>query len=183
MPRRRRTEPLVEQQLPGMEDVPPDPAPGQPATRSRRKIGAAPAAPARRTASTRAPSRATMIRDVEEQIYTWLSLFAAGWSLRDPICSAPLFEPVGLPVGDGRVEPVERLAAMTRHLVAIIARSDKLLQTLASTGTIGELAKLGVLVWPVLRTVASHHGPNGVGHEQLQESADDLAARYPAFAG
>lgn len=185
---RRAAADLVDQELPGLElDADPEPrAPrrGRPrkTTTPVKAAGTRGKIPAR-TSSGQIMSKNAMISKVQGEIYTWLSLFAAAWEIRDPECASVLYEPATVPGPNGPAQ-VERLAAITDRLVAMIARNDAVLETLAKSGIIGDAAVLGGLLLPVGRQLWRAHGPMGVGHAQEgQESADDVAAQYPAYAG
>jgi len=186
MPRRRTaTAAPVESELPGLDDLAPDPVPTALRGRAPRASTPAKRGPGRprgtgpRTAGGRLMSKDAMRAKVAAELYTYLSLFAAGWELRDPQCAQVLFEPVVLPTDAGPVES-ERLQAIVDRLVAIISRNNAVLETLAKSGVIGELAILGHLMFPIVKAVWQAHGPAGIGHATPEEAADAYAQRYPA---
>lgn len=189
MPRRRAAEDvLVDQELPadGMPaGVPADPAPKRGPGRPRKEVateqgnrGRVPA----RTSSGRIMSKAAMQAKVGTELYSYLSLVAAGWELRDPECAGSLYDQVTIPGPNGPVT-VERLQGIVDRLVAIISRNDKVLQTFAQSGILGELAVIGTLAFPIFKQMWSAHGPGGRGHVNQVEQLGDLNARFPAYSG
>lgn len=189
MPRRKAvdTDTLTDQSLPGLEGLDQDPAPR--ATRGRpRKTTTAPptkAAGNRGRISTRGTtgrimSKAQMQSKVAEEVYTYLSLAAAGWELRDPECASTLYESVTVPTSQGP-QQMQRLAAIADRLVAMISRNDKLLARMATSGVIGEMAVMLHLVVPIARTAWQAHGPSGQGHNTNEGGQDAYADRFPAY--
>lgn len=188
MPRTRRTNAAapVEEGLPGLDDLVQDPAPAPRRSHHKARAMAAPAkrAPGRprgtgpRTSAGRLMSKAAMQAKVSAELYTYLSVFAAAWELRDPQCASVLFEEVRIPTEGGMVE-VERLQGIVDRLVAMIARNSTVLETMAKSGIIGEMALLGHLLLPLGRAVWSAHGPTGVGHRAPEGNVSDNAERYP----
>jgi hypothetical protein len=112
-----------------------------------------------------------MVGEVREQIEFFINLSAGGWSMRDPVCAASVSE--------------ERAAAMSKHLTNMLARNDRLLAYAANSGIIGDIVGLLHAAVPIIREVASHHGPGGDRHGQaphLLQDPEHLDAQYPAFS-
>jgi hypothetical protein len=120
-------------------------------------------------------TKAQLKRNVAIEMYGFAQMFAGILGMKDPDCIEPLFEKVETPDGTQ-----ERLAAIVDRTVNLLARSDKVLSGLATTGIIGEIAMLGGLLLPVAKQVWQAHGPGGHGHK-TGENVDDLA-KYPAPA-
>jgi hypothetical protein len=164
-------------------DVPADPAPkrgpGRPRKETATTQGNRSRVPAR-TASGKIMSKSAMQAKVAAELYTYLSLFAAGWEMRDPECAAVVYDQVTIPTERGPVQ-VERLQGVVDRMVAIISRNQAVLETMANSGIIGEIAMIGHLLWPIGRQLWSAHGPAGRGHTNEQEQGDDYASRYPAY--
>lgn len=190
MPRRKATatDELVDQSLPGLEGLPQDPAP-RPARGRPRKNAAAPvekpAAGNRGRIGTRTPtgrmmSKAAMQSKVAEEVYTYLSLAAAGWELRDPECAAVLYDQVIVPTAQGPRQQ-ERLAAIADRLVAMISRNDGLLRKMAESGILGELAVMLHLAVPIGKAVWRAHGPGGQGHGDSENGQQPSYDQFPAY--
>lgn len=172
MPRAKRTtEVLTDQELPGLDQLDRDPeptaarrGPGRPrkATGTTRGPGKI---PARSTTTGRVMSKAQMISQVNGEVYTYLTLAQAAWSLRDPECA-------------GAAEP--QIAVIAEKITAMIARNDSLLTMVTKSGIIGDVIGLLGAVLPIVRAVWTAHGPGGHGHD---EQGEIDANRYPAYSG
>lgn len=186
---RRKAETLTDAELPGLEDLDQDPTPAAakprrgrpPGSRTTTGTGNRGRIPAR-TANGRIMTKAQMQAKVSVELYTYLSLFAATWEMRDPTCAAVLYEPVTIPGPSGPTQ-VERLQGIVDRLVVIISRNDTVLRTMAESGILGEIAVLGHLVFPLGKALFAAHGPNGTGHRPVEEVTSDYAAQYPAYSG
>jgi hypothetical protein len=105
---------------------------------------------------------------VREEAFTYLSLMAAGWEIRDPWCAAQATE--------------ERIGVVADQFVAMVSRSDSLLQSVASSGIIGNVIMMMNALFPIVREVWRAHGPGGHGHQDQGGDEGDVTARYPAYA-
>lgn len=168
--------------LEGLENLPQDPKPaGTRRPPGRPRGSKTTTAPAKKGGvAFRAPTGKAMSKDqvkhkVATELYGFASMFVGLLGMKDPDCAGLLTEPVNTPNGEQ-----ERLEAIVERTVNLLARSDKVLSGLATTGIIGEIAMLGSLLLPVARQVWQAHGPNGHGHGEKEENLDDLKARYPA---
>ncbi len=171
-PRKATTAVLEDQEIPGLERLDQDPQPR--ATRGPGRPRKATTAGARgriaaRTPAGRVMSKAAMQSKVREEIEMYLSLTVAGWELRDPECAA-------------EATP-ERIAVIADRLVAMISRSDSLLQTAASSGIFGDIILFLNAILPIGKAVWKAHGPGGMGHDRQEVDPSELTARYPAYAG
>lgn len=184
---RRRAEQLVDQALPadGMpEGVPADPVPKRGPGRPRKETATTQGNRGRvaaRSSNGRIMSKAAMQAKVSAELYTYLSVMAAGFELRDPECAGVLFDQVSIPTPNGMMQ-VERLQGIVDRLVAMISRHDGMLETMAKSGIVGELAMLLHLLFPIGRAVWAAHGPGGRGHSNEHGTAD-YAQQFPAYAG
>lgn len=169
MPRARK---LVDQQLPGLDDLDKDPEPTAARTTRARRATPAKAAGNRgkvpaRTASGRIMSKAQMQSKVREEVAMYLSLMAGGWELRDPICSQAATQ--------------ERIDVIADRITSMIARSDSLLEMATKTGIIGDIVALASAAFPIIREVWRAHGPGGTGHASVEEVQRDYAAQFPPY--
>lgn len=181
-PRAIKDSEIVDVPLPGTEGLEPDPQPGaarRPPGRPRgSRTNPAKKGIVNRSATTgKAMSKAQLKAHVANELYAFASMFVGLIGMKDPVCTQVLTEDVALPEGGTQ----ERLAAIVDRTVTLLARSDKALSTLATTGVIGEVVMLGSLLVPVARQVWHAHGPNGIGHKE-EENLDDIQGRYPAPA-
>jgi hypothetical protein len=173
MPRRRATATVEgpmegDRALPGMVELAADPepapvkrGPGRPRKVAAGNAGRIPA----RTPSGKIASRAAMQSKVRDEIHLYLSLVQAGWELRDPVCAS--------------AASPERLASIADSLVAMVSRSDSLLEMAAKSGIVGDIAMLLHAVFPIAKAVWQAHGPNGHGHRDAEEVRIDNFAAYP----
>lgn len=168
MPRARK---LVDQELPGLDDLDKDPEPTAARTTRTRRAPAKAAGnrgkvPAR-TASGRIMSKAQMQSKVRDEVGMYLSLMAGGWELRDPICSQAATQ--------------ERIDTIADRITSMIARSDSLLEMATKTGIIGDIVALISAAFPIVREVWRAHGPGGTGHETVEEVQRGYAEQFPAY--
>lgn len=174
MPRRKATvDEFEEIPLPGADSLDPDPLPraarGRPRKVAVKAAGNRGRIPARGTGG-RILSKTAMHNKVRDEIELYLSLTVAGWELRDPICAASATP--------------ERIGAIADQITAMIARSDTLLETMSKSGILGNAVILLNALMPIAREVWAHHGPSGQGHRPDEGMmGDDIADRYPAYAG
>jgi hypothetical protein len=171
MPRARK---LLDQELPGLEDMDPDPTPtaARP-TRARTRRTPAKAAGNRgrvaaRTPSGRIMSQTAMRNKVREEIGMYLALMQGAWDLRDPICA--------------QAATPERLDTIADRITSMIARSDSLLEMATKSGIIGDIVALLSAAFPIAREVWRAHGPGGIGHQSVEEVQRDYALQYPPHA-
>jgi hypothetical protein len=181
MPRATKATAIIDESLPGLNDLDQDPQPAAGRRGPGRPRGSKTAPVkkiAHRAPSGKAMSKDQLKRNVAVEMYGFASMFAGILGMKDPDCVSPAFDQVDTPDGQQ-----ERLAAIVDRTVNLLARSDKVLSGLATTGIIGEIAMLGSLLIPWGRQVWQAHGPNGHGHKQHEEgNIDDLKAKYPAPA-
>lgn len=168
MPRARTK--LIDQELPGLDQLDQDPAPA--ATRTRAKRTPAKAAGNRgkvpaRTATGRIMSKAQMQAKVRDEVGMYLNLMAGGWEMRDPICAQAATQ--------------ERIDVIADRLTSMIARSDGLLEMATKTGIIGDIVALLSAAFPIAREVWRAHGPGGEGHKSVEEVQRGYAEQFPAF--
>jgi hypothetical protein len=140
-------------------EMTPDPVPGKPASRTRRKA-AMKAAPR----ASVPVSRASAVKDLTAELEMYAQLAALSISARgDEPCAAAL-------------------SAQSREIAAsiavLIARSEKLLSIAASGGLIADITRLLMAAWPVASAVRAHHGP---GRKETTGDSDALAG-FPAYA-
>jgi hypothetical protein len=181
----RRTTPAIEAELadtelPGLEDLPQDPAPA-PARRGRPRKAAAPVKKAAgnrgriptRTATGRIRSKAELRAQVGTEVYTWLTLAAGAWEMTDPDCAGLLYE--ATPQGQ------ERLMVVAERLTNMLCRNDSVAEFIVSSGIVGDaVALLGALL-PIGKAVFKAHGPGGHGHRSVQEVRDGWERDFPAY--
>jgi hypothetical protein len=169
-------------ELPGLDDLPQDPAPVKRGPGRPRKIAAAPAPKtagnrgkiSTRSAAGKIVSKAAMIAKVREDARTYADLIVSGWEFRDPECASVMNDQV---FADGTI----RVHAMADRLVDILSRNDNMLRGAYNSGFLGELVLGANLVLPVIKTVWRAHGPGGTGHQQVEGGQGDYA-RFPAYA-
>jgi len=146
-------------EVPGGE-LTPDPAPGKPAPRTRRKAAMKPA-----PRSSVPVSRAGMVKDITDEIQMYAQLMAVGISARgDDVCGAALSA------------QSKEIAAAT---AVLIARSERLLGLAHSGGLLADITRLLMALWPVATAVRAHHG--GKSKEGTTSDSDGLAG-FPAYA-
>lgn len=175
---RRRTQPsnLDEFGLPGGDPADQEKTPDATPVRARRasaSTGTRGKIPLRTPRGTIA-SKAEKTAKVRTDILAYLTMLSGAWSVGDP-CGDLMFEQVTY---DGI--KVQRVEALADAMTAIIARNDAVLDMVAKSGVVADLAKLGALVWPIARAVMKAHGPGGSGH--AERAPEDFDA-YPAYAG
>lgn len=120
-------------------------------------------------------SKADMIAKVTAELYMGSAALMALWDIRDPDCAAVMYEPAG---SAGQ----ERLAEIIDHIVSIIARKTAVLEFMAKSGLLVDVAMLAGLLAPVGKRLWQHHGPNGLGHADPAEVASDYASQFPTYS-
>lgn len=169
MPRRKAApEVLVDDPMPGLENLKADPAPprgpGRPAKTTTAK------ATSRARAGTRSTAQLRSI--VETQLLGIGTMLVGIWGLKDP-CAEVMTEHVD-------AFGCDRLTAIVRQAVDIMAENDKVLAAMAEAGLVTKIALMVSTAAPVAARVWRAHGPGGHGHDIEPQEID--YGRYPAPA-
>lgn len=179
MPRRKATvteSAIVDEPMPGMENLGRDPEPVAERRRPGRPRGSATKKPgALRGANGRIVSKASLKAQAATELLAVGTMLARIWEWRDPECAGVLFEPVDLPTGQ-----TQRLAGIVEEVVDILGQNDKVLAVFTNTGMIARLGVLGMLTMPIVSRVWAAHGPGGHGHRPIEQAeTSDYATLYP----
>jgi hypothetical protein len=162
-----------------LDDLPQDPAPKRrgrpPGSPNRAKPAGNRGKIPARTADGKVMSNAQMVAKVKAELYTLAAMGVAIWDFQDHECASIMEEPTA--TGQDRLE------AIIDHIVAMISRSPAVLKVLAGSGIIMDAGMFLAAVLPIAKRVWEHHGPNGIGHGDPVEKANQYAAQYPAYAG
>lgn len=163
--------------LPGMPEQPEagpaldaDPEPDKKARRRPRNTGPAAGRPAGRAAPRNAgkfTSRATMVKNMADELDAYAKALALAWSMSDPVC-APVLS--------------EQSRAIADSLAALLGRSDWVMQRFEQTTVLADSFRLLSASLPVLRAVYVHHvaergREEGDGHDAVTFDT----AEYPAY--
>jgi len=94
---------------------------------------------------------ASVKKDIEEKCEFLLTIIGLGWESRDPICGG---------------EFAERTTLIAEKLVPIIARNATLLKWFSSEGSLPATLDLAIVLFPIAKSVVSHHILKTIGHEE-----------------
>jgi hypothetical protein len=171
MPRARKTQVDIDDAefARAVGEMTPDPAPASaPRKRAPRAAAGSPRPRSRAAggaAAGRPPTKAQLRATAREEIGMWLTLFHAGWELRDPTCAQSL--------------TADAVDTVADRVTAMVARSDGLLRIMGRAGVLSDAMMVITALREAVATVWHHHGPGGVGHG-TDRSGEDVAA-YPAY--
>lgn len=171
MPRaKKQTAVLEDSPIPGLEDLKPDPAPAKRPGRPPRTVAAG--RPSRARSASGAKSNAQLRAAVETQLIGFGTLLVGIWGMKDP-CSEVMTEHID-------AFGCDRLTALARQAVDIMAENDKVLSAMAEAGLVTKILLFGSTLAPVVGRVWKAHGPGGHGHDTHLEDID--YGRFPAPA-
>lgn len=151
-----------------------DPQPGKPKRRTTRRARArqeeepAPA-PARRTSTPRRPkiSQAALIKDIADEIETYIMMGCAAWSMTDEHCSGVVSE---------------QAHALAVGAATLVARNERMVSMFHAGTLIGDLGKFLVPAFTIAKAIYAHHGGAPKQGTQDPETVDDFADRFPAYS-
>jgi len=156
----------------GAAQLDPDPEPDKKARRRPRNEGPAAAKPARSsTSSTRNAgkftSRATVQRQMSDELNAYAKMVALTWSMTDPECAGVLNE---------------QSTAIAESLASLCARSDWLVERFQTTTMLADVIKLLHAALPLGRAVYVHHvAGRGQGDDE-QGAHDAVSVADPSYA-
>lgn len=163
-----------------MFDIPADPEPSQPRSRRAPASRAATGRPAGRPRTKAGPrasngrvmSAVAMRAKVEGELYGLMVLASSVFSAKDPCAEIPF---------EVNRQGVTHAEAMASAYTALLARNDKALAFVASSGIMGDVLTAILATAPVVMGIMRAHGPGGTGHGDQEDQID--ANRYPAYTG